>query len=203
MRSHSRLAELHGLATGWALLVALSALASCTQIEVEETKVNVTTPQCANRSGSSGGSSQSTSPMMDTYILQFFELNDPNSTQQSDCDACLSSRTNCHLETAECICKDKIPVAGADLSVLLKGLRVNVPAKYGSLYCLRIEAVERTSELDGNEQCACDSDWQAATAVRLCGASAPYAASSLPVNLEMQCSTARTYSTCLGDPPTN
>jgi hypothetical protein len=80
---------------------------------------------------------------------------------------------------------------------MIRGLHVGLPANYGSLYCTRVMAVQRSSE---SEQCACDPSWETPDKVRLCSVSTPYAASSLPVALEVECTSNRAFSTCLGEP---
>jgi hypothetical protein len=183
--------------------LALTAVGACTQVQVEDTRVSFLNTTCQadrNSGGQAQGSAgpsqtQASDAIMDTYIVQIFELNDPSSPSPGDCDTCVASRSNCFLEKESCVCGGPIAVSPAGMEEMLKGLRVGLPANYGSVYCTRVMAVQRFSE---PEQCACDPNWETPDKVRLCSVSAPYAASSLPVGLQVQCTNNHDFSTCLG-----
>ena len=199
-----------------ASFAALVAGGSCTQVQVEETQAIFANSTCrsdnagggnpggGNNNNNGGGATQSLpAGQMDTYIVQIFELNDGESTAQSSCDTCLATRSNCFFETASCVCGAPVDVSPAVLPQVLQDVRVPVPAKYNSLYCLRVMAVQRAADSQP-EQCQCDSAWEAPSKVRLCSLSKPYAASSFPVSLTVQCPDNRSFSTCLGQtPPAN
>ena len=191
----------------WLTLLLLAAVAGggCTQVQIEETKAAFNNLACQSDNGggnnTGGGGSQqppaATMGTMDTYVVQIFELYDGQSTAQSECETCLADRSNCFFEKAACVCGDPVATSPARLPEKLQDLRIPVPAKYGSLYCMQVLAVQRTSE---SEQCQCDSAWWAPPQVRLCALSRPYAASSFPVALDVQCTSNRAFSTCLGQP---
>ena len=194
-------------ATG-SLLASLLALAAgaCTQVQVEETQAIFNNATCKSDSGggnNTGGGNNAggqATGMMDTYIVQIFELNEGESTDQSSCDTCLADRSNCFVERASCVCGDPVAVTPAVLPQMLQNVRVALPAKYNSLYCLRVMAVERMAAAEST-QCECDSAWEVKERVRLCSLSKPYAASVLPVTLDVQCTSNRSFSTCLGGAP--
>jgi hypothetical protein len=184
------------------LLATLVGSTGCTEVRVQETAVDFRNSLCRSdsgggmNSGGGGGGQSMPTGLMDTYIVQIYELYDSGDTSQAACDTCLASRSNCFFEKESCVCGDLVSVSPARLPEMLSGVRVPVAANYGSLYCLRILAVERSSQ---PEQCSCDSNWETASRVRLCSASAPYAAGPVPVELDVQCSSNRSFSTCLGD----
>jgi hypothetical protein len=192
-----------------ALAIAWGAT-SCTEVRVEETLVSWTTPVCGasnnggGRTNGGGGSSQPPAPapattaVMDTYMVQIFELYDtPAQAGGTECETCIATRKNCFIERSSCVCGDPTPVDSTHMQEMLKGVRVGLPSSYQSQYCLRVMAVERTSQAD-SASCECDSTWEQPDRVRLCALSVPYAASSVPIRMDVQCS-ANTdkFSTCL------
>jgi hypothetical protein len=185
--------------------VALAAGGACTQVQVEETKVTWQGLTCSSGAGGGngrGGGSQpqpapTSTAVMDTYIVEIFELNNPEISATNNCEVCLASKTktNCFLEEATCTCRTPVPVAADQLPGLLEGVRVGLPAS-ASLYCLRVMAVERTSQ---PESCACDPRWELPDRVRLCALSAPYGASPVAIPMSVRCSTdTSAFATCLG-----
>jgi hypothetical protein len=185
--------------------VALAAGGACTRVQVEETKVAWEGLTCSSPGGASGngrfGNQQQPAPastaVMDTYIVEIFELNSPEISATNNCEVCLASKTktNCFLEEAICTCGTPVPVAANQLPALLEGVRVGLPAS-ASLYCLRVMAVERTSQ---PESCACDPRWEQADRVRLCALSTPYGASPVAIPMSVRCSTdTNAFATCLG-----
>jgi hypothetical protein len=193
-----------------ALAIAWGAT-SCTEVRVEETMVSWMTPACGasnnggGRNNGGGGSTQPTQPapstnaVMDTYMVQIFELyKTPALAGGTECETCIATRQNCFIERSSCVCGGATAVDSAHMQEMLKGVRVGLPSSYQSQYCLRVMAVERTSQAD-SASCECDATWEQADRVRLCALSVPYAASSVPIRMDVQCS-ANTdkFSTCLG-----
>jgi hypothetical protein len=193
----------HALMTG--LLLAAVGLGSCTEVQIEETRVELDTTKCSssnNDGGFNNGSNQRpamSSAVMDTYIVQVFELYDPRNPGPNDCNDCVATRSNCFLERETCICGDQTPVSAATLPTMLENLRVSLPPNYGSLYCMRIMAVQRTSQAEA--QCQCDSSWETVERTRLCAVSTPYAAGPLPVQMPVQCSDNRDFAACAAELP--
>ena len=152
-----------------------------------------------NGSGNGGNQQPSQTNVMDTYIVQIFELYHPETATPNDCNDCLASRQNCFLENETCLCGDQTPVSADTLQSTLENFRLSIPATYGSLYCMRIMAVQRTSQAE--EQCACDPSWEASARVRLCAVSStPYAAGPLQVQMPVQCSDSRLFAACAAEP---
>lgn len=204
------------------LMLALCGLGACTEVQVEETKVELDTTACSSGAGGNGngngnnrgngqtggGQSQqpnmSTSAVMDTYVVQIFELNDPDNTSAPnarDCGECIATRNNCFFEKETCVCGDPTAVSADKLPGMLQNVRMSIPANYGSIYCMRIMAVERTSQ---PEQCQCDSAWETPDRVRLCAVSTAYAAGPLPVPMSVLCAPSSSFDACATDttPPT-
>jgi hypothetical protein len=181
----------------------VAAAVSCTQVQVEETPVKWEAGQFCQ--GAADGGRNSTSPggqlqssaVMDTYVVEIFELTHPELATDKDCEICLATRENCFIEDASCVCGGQVPVSLDSLHQMLGGVHVGLPAKHSSLYCLRVMAVERTSQ---SESCACDPDWQKPERIRLCALSTPYAASPVPhIEMEVQCdATKDPFKTCVG-----
>jgi len=201
------------LITMTGLLVAVVGLGACTEVQVQETRVLLdTSASCgSNNNNGSGGSNsggnqqpQMSSAVMDTYIVQVFELYDPANAGADACDECLAQRQNpaanqvCFLERETCICGDQTPVLPATLPGQLQNLRVSLPANYNSLYCMRIMAVERTSQAE-EQQCQCDSSWETVSRTRLCAISNPYSASAAPVPMSVQCADNRAFAACAAE----
>jgi hypothetical protein len=194
----------------FALLLAAVGLGACTEVQVEETRVMLDTTLCSsnnnggnnnggNGSGNGGNQQpQQPSAIIDTYIVQVFELYNPENPASTDCTDCLASHVNCFLETETCVCGDQTPVSPDALPHMLENVRLSIPANYGSLYCMRIMAVERTSQAE--EQCECDSSWETTQRTRLCAVSTPYAAGPLPVQMPVQCSDTRGFAACAVEP---
>jgi len=189
--------------------IALAMASACTQVHVQDTVVAWNTPVCGsngNNGGRNGGGAPAqppaptTSGVMDTYMVQIFELYDTVAGADSQaCEACIAHRTNCFIERSTCVCGDATSVDSGHMQEMLKGVRIDLPAAtYSSLYCMRVMAVERTSPAD-SVSCECDATWEQPPQVRLCALSNPYAASPLPIEMDVQCS-ANTdkFSTCLG-----
>jgi hypothetical protein len=185
----------------WAVAWLMAAAVSCTQVQVEETPVTweaaTSCPSGADGGRAAGGGPLQSSAVMDTYVVEIFELTHPELATDSDCEICLATRTNCFIEDASCVCGGQVPVSLDSLHQMLGGVHVGLPAKHSSLYCLRVMAVERTSQ---SESCACDPDWQKPERIRLCALSTPYAASPLPhIEMEVQCdATEHTFKACVG-----
>lgn len=195
------------------LTLAMFGLGACTEVQVEETKVELDTTSCSsgagggggnnnNRNGQNGGGNQSQpnmSAVMDTYIVQIFELNDPgnlSAPNAQDCGACIASRSNCFFEKETCVCGDPTSVSADKLPGMLQDVRLSIPANYGSIYCMRIMAVQRTSQ---PEQCQCDSSWETPDRVRLCAVSEAYAAGPLPVQMPVLCAPSSSFDACATD----
>jgi hypothetical protein len=190
----------HALMTG--LLLAAVGLGACTEVQIEETRVELDTTKCSSNNNGGGGSNQQpqmSTAVMDTYIVQVFELYDPKNPGPNDCNECVATRSNCFLERETCVCGDQTPVSAATLPTMLQNLRVSLPPNYGSLYCMRIMAVQRTSQAE--EQCQCDSSWETVERTRLCAVSTPYAAGPLPVQMPVQCSDNRDFAACAAELP--
>lgn len=195
-----------------ALLLAAVGIGACTEVQVQETRVLLnTSATCgSNNSGNggfnNGGNQQPpmSSAVMDTYIVQVFELYDPATATTNTCDDCLARRKDptaaqlCFLERETCICGDQTSVSPNTLPGELQNLRVGLPANYKSLYCLRIMAVQRTSQAE--EQCQCDSSWETTERTRLCAISNPYAAGPAPVSMTVQCSGNQKFAACAVEP---
>ncbi len=188
-----------------ALLLAAVGLGACTEVQVEETRVTLDTAQCNsnnNGGGNNGGGGNQQPPMssavMDTYIVQVFELYSSKNPTANDCNDCLANHVNCFLENETCICGDQTPVSPDTLPGMLENLRLSIPANYGSLYCMRIMAVQRTSQAE--EQCQCDASWETTERTRLCAVSTPYAAGPLPVQMPVQCPANRGFAACAAEP---
>jgi hypothetical protein len=184
-----------------ALLLAALGLGACTDVQVEETRVMLDTTACSSNGGNNNGGNQQpqpTSAVMDTYIVQIFELYHPESATPTDCNDCLASRLNCFLEKETCVCGDQTPVSPDTLPGMLENVRLSIPANYGSLYCMRIMAVERTSQAE--EKCECDASWETTQRTRLCAVSTPYAAGPLPVQMPVQCTDNRGFASCAIEP---
>jgi len=195
-----------------ALLLAAVGLGACTEVQVQQTQVQLdTSAVCgSNNNGGAGFNNggnqqpQMSSAVMDTYIVQVFELYDPANVTPNSCDQCLAQRQNpaanqvCFLERETCICGDQTPVSPDTLPGELQNLRVGLPANYNSLYCLRIMAVQRTTQAE--EQCQCDSSWETTERTRLCAISNPYAASAAPVPMTVQCSGNQKFAACAVEP---
>jgi hypothetical protein len=187
-----------------ALLLAAVGLGACTEVKVEETQVMLDTANCSGSGGFNNGGSRSnggnqqpqiSSAVMDTYIVQIFELYDPMNATGDSCNDCLAQRLNCFLEHETCICGDQTPVSAAALPGELDNLRVSLPTNnYGSLYCMRIMAVQRTSPAE--EQCQCDSSWETVERTRLCAVSTPYAAGPLKVPMPVKCVDNQDFAAC-------
>ncbi len=202
------------MALATALLLAAFGLGACTEVQVQETRVLLdTSANCgSNNNNGSGGFNnggnqqpQMSSAVMDTYIVQVFELYDPANATATACDDCLAQRLNpavaqlCFLERETCICGEQTSVSPDTLPGELANLRVGLPANYKSLYCLRIMAVQRTSQAE--EQCQCDSSWETTERTRLCAVSSPpYAASAAPVSMTVQCSGNQKFAACALEP---
>ncbi len=77
---------------------------------------------------------------------------------------------------------------------MLKGVQIGLPATFNSFYCLRVMAVERTSE---SENCECDSSWEQPVRVRLCSLSTPYDASPLQITMNVCGPSTDAFSTCV------
>ena len=190
-----------------ALLLAAFALGACTEVKVQETRVllDTSSAKCGNNGGgfNNGGNQQpqTSSTVMDTYIVQVFELYDPLNAGASACNDCLAQHMNCFLETETCICGDETPVAPTALPGMLSNLRMSLPDTYGSLYCMRIMAVQRTSPADG-QQCQCDSSWETPERTRLCAVSTPYAAGPAPVPMSVMCGGNQEFAACAVEPAT-
>jgi hypothetical protein len=193
-----------------ALLLAAVGIGACTEVQVQETRVLLdTSATCGSNNGSGGFNNggnqqpQMSSAVMDTYIVQVFELYDPTNATTT-CDDCLARRQDptaaqlCFLERETCICGDQTSVSPDKLPGELANLRVGLPANYNSLYCLRIMAVQRTSQAE--EQCQCDSSWETTERTRLCAVSIPYAASAAPVPMTVQCSGNQKFAACAVEP---
>ena len=185
-------------------LLVVAAASACTQIQVEETHVKwQAADSCEPASdGGRGGGGQNpqlqSGAVMDTYIVEIFELTNPEGFVPNDCETCLATRENCFIEEASCVCGDQVPVSLDHLHHVLAGVRVGLPVNHISLYCLRVMAVQRTSE---SESCACDADWQRPERIRLCALSDAYAASPLPpIDMQVQCdANDRLFQTCVGN----
>lgn len=201
------------LTTMTGLLVAAVGLGACTEVQVQETRVLLDTSAiCGSNNNGTGGFNnnggnqqpQMSSAVMDTYIVQVFELYDPANAAANACDVCLAQRQNpaanqvCFLESETCICGEETPASPTTLPGALQNLRVNLPANYNSLYCMRIMAVERTSQAE-DQQCQCDSNWETVSRTRLCAISKPYAASAAPVPMPVQCADDRTFAACAAE----
>jgi len=197
-----------GVAALCAVASSLSLLTlgagSCTQVQVEDVHVTWEAAQAcepASDGGRSGGgpapSQLQSGAVMDTYIVEIFELTHPETATINDCQTCLATRENCFIEEASCVCGAQVPVSLDHLHQMLGGVRVGLPAKHASLYCLRVMAVQRSSE---SESCACDPDWQKPERIRLCALSRPYAASPLPpIEMKVQCDATDTqFMACVG-----
>jgi hypothetical protein len=197
---------------------AAVGLTACTEVRVEETRVDFLTNACSsgNGNGSTGGGQQqpasNSSAIMDTYIVQIFELNNPQSTSPNDCDDCLATGKNCHTEADDkgiCICGGSTAVSADKLPTMLQGVRLSVPDNYGSLYCMRVMAVQRAVQSEASGECPCDLSWSSnPDNVRLCAVSEPYAASSLPIKMPVQCvgdrfSACANYTQALSSPSSN
>jgi hypothetical protein len=201
----------HALMT--VLLLAAVGLGACTEVQVQETRVLLdTSAVCSSNNNGGGGFNnggnqppQMSSAVMDTYIVQVFELYDPANAGASACDDCLAARQNlagpqvCFLERETCLCGDQTSVSPATLPGKLKDLRVSLPANYNSLYCMRIMAVQRTSQTE-EQQCQCDdAKWETVERTRLCAISKPYSASAAPVPMSVQCSDNRGFAACAAE----
>jgi hypothetical protein len=193
-----------GAAALWAVACLVAVVGSCTQVQVEDTHVTweaaTSCPAGVDGGQDAGGQppGQVPSPaVMDTYVVQIFELINPGVAVASDCETCLATHANCFIEESSCVCGDQVPVSLDDLHERLGGVRVALPAKHSSLYCLRVMAVDRTSE---SESCACDSAWLTRDRVRLCALSQPYAASPLPpIEMKVQCdANENLFKACVG-----
>jgi hypothetical protein len=198
-----------------AVLLAAVGIGACTEVQVQETRVLLdTSATCGsnNNNNGSGGFNdggnqqpQMSSAVMDTYIVQVFELYDPANAGLNACDTCIAQRLNpaadqtCFLERETCICGQQTAVSPTTLPGELQNLRVSLPANYKSLYCLRIMAVQRTSQAE-DEQCQCDWSWEAVDRTRLCAVSKPYSASAAPVPLTVQCSDNQDFAACAVEP---
>lgn len=196
------------------LLTAAVGLGACTEVQVQETRVLLDTSATCGSTNNNGGGGfnngsnqqpQMSSAVMDTYIVQVFELYDPANAGANACDECLAARQNpaapqvCFLERETCICGDQTPVSPATLPGALKNLRVSLPANYNSLYCMRILAVQRTSQTE-EQQCQCDdAAWETVDRTRLCAISKPYSASAAPVPMSVQCADNRTFASCAAE----
>jgi len=106
-----------------ALLLTAVGVGACTEVQVQETRVllDTSSAKCGNN-GSGGGFNnggnqqpQTTSAVMDTYIVQVFELYDPLNAGTNACNDCLAQHMNCFLETETCICGDEASVSPAAL----------------------------------------------------------------------------------------
>lgn len=198
-----------------ALLLAAVGIGACTEVQVQETRVLLdTSATCGsnNNNNGSGGFNdggnqqpQMSSAVMDTYIVQVFELYDPATASINTCDDCLARRQDptaaqlCFLERETCICGEQTSVSPDTLPGELANLRVGLPANYKSLYCLRIMAVQRTSQAE--EQCQCDSSWETTERTRLCAISKPpYSASPAPVSMTVQCAGSQKFAACAVEP---
>ena len=164
----------------------------------------------SNNNGGTGGGNQQpqmSSAVMDTYIVQVFELYDPANAGANACDVCLAERQNlagpqaCFLERETCVCGNQTSVSPVTLPGELQNLRVNLPANYNSLYCMRIIAVQRTSQAEEG-QCQCDPGWESVDRTRLCAISKPYSASAAPVPMTVQCADNRSFAACASEPTT-
>jgi len=213
MSSFSTRPSAHRRALITALLLGAVGLGACTEVQVQETRVMLdTSASCGstNNNGSGGFNNggnqqpQMSGAVMDTYIVQVFELYDPASAGAATCDECLARRQNpaadqvCFLARETCICGDQTPVSPHTLPGQLQNLRVGLPANYKSLYCLRIMAVQRTTQAE--EQCQCDASWETVERTRLCAISQPYAASPAPVTMSVQCADNRSFAACAVEP---
>ena len=196
-----------------ALLLTAVGVGACTEVQVQETRVLLdTSATCGlnNNNGSGGFNNggnqqpQMSSAVMDTYIVQVFELYDPANATTHTCDDCLARRQDpsaaqlCFLERETCICGQQTSVSPGTLPGELANLRVGLPANYKSLYCLRIMAVQRTSQAE--EQCQCDSSWETTERTRLCAISKPYSAGPAPVSMTVQCSSNPEFAGCAVEP---
>jgi len=193
----------------WVVAWLVAVAVSCTKVQVEETPVAWQAASSCESGGDGGrtdggrmgGGSASgpaaSSAMMDTYVVEIFELTHPELATDADCEICLATRSNCFIEDASCVCGGQVPVSLDSLHQMLGGVHVGLPAKHSSLYCLRVMAVERTSQ---SESCACDPDWQKPERIRLCALSTPYAASPVPhIEMEVQCdATKDPFKACVG-----
>lgn len=196
--------ERRGPAPLWLAAWFVAGAGSCTQIQVEETHVKWEAAQSCQQGSDGGLNGGSQNPrqlqsgaVMDTYIVEIFELTHPESFVPSDCETCLATRENCFVEESSCVCGDQVPVSVDHLHDMLAGVRVGLPVNHISLYCLRVMAVQRSSE---SESCACDADWQKPERIRLCALSRPYAASPLPpIDMQVQCdANDLLFRTCVG-----
>jgi len=188
-----------------AALAMACGLTACTEVHVEETPVTWTTAVCGSNNGGGrnggGSSSQPSTAVMDTYMVQIFELNDPSVVAGgTECQTCIATRQNCFIEQSACVCGDPTAVDSDHMQQMLQGVRVGLPQSYKSQYCMRVMAVERASQSESTS-CECDSTWEQPARVRLCALSSPYAASSVPVEMAVQCSlNTDKFSSCVNPP---
>lgn len=204
----------HRRALTIALLATAVGLGACTEVQVQQTRVMLdTSTSCGannNNNGSGGFNNGGNQPpqmstaVMDTYIVQVFELYDPENAGTNACDVCLADRQNlsgpqaCFLERETCVCGDQTPVSPAALPGQLQNLHVSLTANYNTLYCVRILAVQRTSQAEEG-QCQCDPGWESVARTRLCAVSKPYSASALPVPISVQCEDNKGFAACAAE----
>jgi hypothetical protein len=184
----------------------VTAGGACTDVHVEQTQVTwEAEASCQSADGGVGGQLQSPpsnsgngNAVMDTYVVEIFELLSPTTSTADDCKACLASRHNCFREAASCVCGGQMPVSTDGLRQMLSGVQIGLPSKSPSLYCLRVMAVQRTAD---SENCECDPAWEKADRVRLCALSRPYAATPVPpIEMKLQCDASNAeYLACVGN----
>ena len=196
-----------GAVVCWAVAFLIAAGgASCTQVQVEQTQVTWEA-EASCQSGADGGRSgplQSqprnggNASMMDTYIVEIFELLSPTTAIGDDCKTCLATSQNCFRETASCVCGSQVPVSVDGLQQMLAGVQIGLPSKTPSLYCLRVMAVQRTAD---SENCECDPAWEKPERIRLCALSRPYAATPVPpIEMKLQCDASNAeFLACVGN----
>jgi hypothetical protein len=200
--------EIGGL--GALALLLLAGGAGCDQVVTEQTNIKFLrspggAPSCTGAGGTSAGRAPTaTAPaVMDTYIVQVFELTDLTDQSQAACDTCFASGSNCFLEKTTCFCGGPTPADWTLLPQELSGMRVQV-SDYESAYCTRLLAVDRASQIDApTAACQCQDSWSRPAALqgnaRLCAASSPYAISPLDVYFPVQCpADGQAFSICLG-----
>lgn len=195
-----------GTVARWAVALLIAAGgASCTEIHVEQTQVTWEAESSCQSEADGGRSVQpqprggnATSSMMDTYIVEIFELLSPTTSTADDCKTCLATHQNCFPEETSCVCGGQVPVSVDGLQQMLGGVQVRLPSKTPSLYCLRVMAVERTAD---SENCECDPAWEKPERIRLCALSRPYAATPVPpIEMKLQCDASNAeFLACVGN----
>ena len=193
-----------GAAALWAATLLVAAGGACTEVHVEQTTVTWEAEASCQREVDGGRSGQlqsqpgSGSGMMDTYIVEIFELLSPTTSTADDCKTCLATSQNCFRETASCVCGGQVPVSVDGLQQMLAGVQIGLPSKTPSLYCLRVMAVQRTAD---SENCECDPAWEKPERIRLCALSRPYAATPVPpIEMKLQCDASNAeFLACVGN----